>query len=54
MYEVTVDELAALLRKAESAHADFEKANGRKDDDWSTWYARYLLDNLEQGGPGVE
>lgn len=34
MYEVTVQELADLLRKAEAAHADYEKILGQRDDDW--------------------
>jgi hypothetical protein len=54
MYEVTVDELATLLRCAENAHAAYEKERGSRDDDWPTWYAKYILDNLEEGGPGVE
>lgn len=54
MYEVTVDELASLLKSAESAHADFEKTLGRRDDDWPTWYAKYILDSLESSDHGVE
>ena len=52
MYEVTVDELAGLLRDAEKAHAAFETSLGRRDDDWPSWYAKYILDHLETGGPG--
>lgn len=48
MYEVTVDELSSLLRKAESAHADYEKTLGHRDDDWASWYAKYVLDALEK------
>jgi hypothetical protein len=47
MYEVTVDELAALLRSAETAHADYETKLGHRDDDWPTWYAQYVLNALE-------
>jgi hypothetical protein len=47
MYEVTVNELADLLRKAEAAHADYEKSLGHRDDDWPTWYAKYVLEALE-------
>jgi hypothetical protein len=50
MYEVTVDELADLLRDAEKAHAEYEKSLGRSDADWPTWYAKYVLDNLEKDG----
>jgi hypothetical protein len=48
MYEVTVDELADLLRNAEKAHADYEKSLGHPDDDWASWYAKYVLENLEK------
>ena len=48
MYEVTVDELAGFLREAESAHAEYEKSLGRRDDDWPTWYARFILDKMER------
>ena len=34
---ITKDELAALLREAEKAHAEYEKMLGGKDDDWPTW-----------------
>lgn len=47
MYEVTVDELAELLREAESAHGEFEKTLGHRDDDWPRWYATYILNKLE-------
>lgn len=50
MYEVTVDELADLLRQAERAHADYERSIGRRDDEWPKWYATYVLDNLEKDG----
>lgn len=48
MYEVTVDELAELLRNAEKAHAEYETSIGHRDDDWPAWYAKYVLDNLEK------
>jgi hypothetical protein len=48
MYEVTVEELAELLRNAEKAHAEFEKSLGHPDADWPSWYAKYVLDNLEK------
>jgi hypothetical protein len=46
MYEVTVDELAALLREAETAHGKYEKTLGHTDEDWPSWYAQYILDKL--------
>ena len=51
MYEVTVDELAGLLKDAEKAHGEFEATLGRRDDDWPKWYAKYVLDRLEQAPP---
>ena len=48
MYEVTVDELASLLREAEAEHAKYEKSLGHADSDWPTWYARYVLDQIEK------
>ncbi|HEV3153817.1 MAG TPA: hypothetical protein VGZ02_08450 [Candidatus Baltobacteraceae bacterium] len=51
MYEVTVDELAGLLRDAETAHGQFEVTLGHRDDDWPKWYAKYVLDRLEQEPP---
>lgn len=53
MYEVTVQELADLLREAEAAHADYEKTLGHRDDDWPTWYAQYVLEALEKTSADV-
>jgi hypothetical protein len=47
MYEVTVEELADLLRQAEAAHGAYETKLGRRDDDWPTWYARFILEKLQ-------
>ena len=47
MYEVTVEQLASLLRDAEAAHGEYEKSLGRRDDDWPRWYARFIIDKLE-------
>jgi hypothetical protein len=49
MYEVTVGELADLLRQAEAAHAEYERTLGHRDDDWPAWYAKYILNALEGG-----
>jgi len=43
---LTVERLAALLREAEAAHGAYERQLGHRDDDWPTWYARYLLERL--------
>jgi hypothetical protein len=45
---LTVEGLAALLREAEEAHGAYERQLGHRDEDWPTWYARYLLGRLER------
>lgn len=46
MYDLTVDELAALLHEAEGAHGEFEKTLGHRDEEWPHWYADYILKKL--------
>lgn len=46
MYDLTVEQLAALLREAESAHGEFEKTLGHRDEEWPRWYADYILKKL--------
>jgi hypothetical protein len=48
--QLTVADLAALLREAERAHGEYEKTLGRRDEDWPTWYADYILRKLRAGG----
>jgi hypothetical protein len=43
---VTVEELAELLRQAERAHGEYEGELGQRDEDWPSWYARYILERL--------
>ncbi len=43
---VTVEELAELLREAERAHGEYEREVGQRDEDWPSWYARYILERL--------
>jgi hypothetical protein len=43
---LTRDRLADLLREAERAHADYERELGQRDEDWPSWYAGYILDQL--------
>ncbi len=45
---LTQDELAALLREAESAHGAYERELGARDEDWPGWYAGYILDRLAE------
>jgi len=51
---LTADELARLLREAEQAHAAYELQLGERDEDWPTWYATWIVDQLRQreSGPG--
>ena len=41
-------ELASALRRAEAAHGEHEKRIGKRDDDWPSWYAEYMI--AEQAG----
>lgn len=50
--ELTRERLAALLRKAEHAHGEYERELGHRDEDWPGWYADYILRRLE-GGPSA-
>ena len=47
--QLTVDQLADLLREAERAHGEYEKTLGRRDEDWPAWYADYILKRLREG-----
>ncbi|HEX6247426.1 MAG TPA: hypothetical protein VFZ64_06095 [Nocardioidaceae bacterium] len=44
--ELTKERLAELLREAERAHAEYERDLGRRDEEWASWYAGYLIDRL--------
>jgi hypothetical protein len=44
--DLTVERLAELLREAEAAHAEYESELGRRDEQWPSWYARYIVDKL--------
>ncbi len=46
--ELTKEQLAALLRQAEQAHAEYEKGLGKRDDDWPAWYAEFIMNKLEE------
>ena len=45
--DLTAERLAELLREAERAHAAYEGEVGSRDDDWPSWYARYIVGQLE-------
>ncbi|MCA1404007.1 glyoxalase [Ensifer sp. IC3342] len=36
-------DLASAFRRAEAAHGEYEKQLGRRDEDWPTWYAEYMV-----------
>lgn len=44
----SASDLAAALRRAESAHAEHEKRTGEADPNWPDWYAKYIV--AEQAG----
>jgi len=46
--DVTREELAELLQETERAHGQYERELGRRDDDWPSWYAGYMLDRLSE------
>jgi catechol 2,3-dioxygenase-like lactoylglutathione lyase family enzyme len=41
-------ELESALRRAATAHGEHEKRIGKRDEDWPTWYADYIV--KEQAG----
>jgi catechol 2,3-dioxygenase-like lactoylglutathione lyase family enzyme len=41
-------DLASALRRAEAAHAEYEKRLGQRDANWPDWYAAYMV--AEQAG----
>jgi len=48
MENVTEEKLAQLLKEAEMAHSDYEQKLGSRDEDWPSWYARYILRELNE------
>ena len=43
---VSRERLAQLLRDAAKAHHEYEMELGRRDEDWPSWYAAYILERL--------
>lgn len=41
-YESEAD-LAAAMRRAESAHIEYEKDLGHYDKDWPSWFAEHMV-----------
>jgi hypothetical protein len=48
MADLTEERLAELLREAEAAHGEHEQSLGRADEDWPSWYARFIVEQLEE------
>jgi catechol 2,3-dioxygenase-like lactoylglutathione lyase family enzyme len=44
----TANDLASAFRRAEAAHGEHEKRLGHRDEEWSDWYAAYMV--AEQSG----
>ncbi len=51
---ITKEELARLLREAERAHAEYERELGRRDEDWPSWYAGWILETLRRREQGPD
>lgn len=45
--KLAIDKLAQILREAEEEHAKYEERLGRSDEDWSKWYAEFILERLK-------
>jgi hypothetical protein len=46
-------QLAQILQAAANAHDVYEQSVGHPDDDWPTWYARYIFDNQTKTQSGM-
>jgi hypothetical protein len=44
-------DLASAMRRAEKAHGEHEKRLGQRDENWSDWYAEYMV--ADQSGAKV-
>ena len=44
----SASDLASAMRRAETAHGQHEKLLGKRDENWSDWYAAYIV--AEQAG----
>ena len=48
----SASDLASAMRRAEAAHGVYEKRLGRRDENWSDWYAEYMA--AEQSGAELQ
>jgi catechol 2,3-dioxygenase-like lactoylglutathione lyase family enzyme len=44
----SANDMASALRRAAAAHGEHEKRSGQRDENWSEWYAAYMV--AEQAG----
>jgi hypothetical protein len=44
----SANDLASAMRRAETAHGEYEKPTGQRDATWPDWYAAYMA--AEQAG----
>ncbi|WP_156300709.1 hypothetical protein [Thermococcus sp. EP1] len=48
MCNITKEKLIQLLKEAETAHAEYEKKLGKRDENWPEWYAEYIIEKLKK------
>lgn len=46
--QLTQEVLTQLLKAAEQAHGTYESSLGHRDEDWQSWYATFILNQLQQ------
>lgn len=46
LQQMAINKMAKLLREAKEEHAKYEERLERKDENWSQWYAKYVLERL--------
>lgn len=51
--EITQEKLTGLLVKAKKAYSVYEKGLGYGDENWSEWYAGYIVDRLEREATNI-
>lgn len=44
--ELTKEDFEKLLREAERAHGEYEQKLGKRDDNWPSWYAEFIVQKL--------
>jgi hypothetical protein len=44
----SVEDLAEAMRRAETAHGEYERQLGHRDEDWPSWYAQYMAQHQTQ------